>query len=90
MSGTEIPDTQFYGEFEQIEDGIGMIRFFRDSISKSLKSLKLEGKGSFTLITGVSAYNEILWAAKAIEERNDKVKIRVHKIINYFLVKQLL
>jgi NifB/MoaA-like Fe-S oxidoreductase len=25
-----------------------------------------------------------LWAAKAIEETNDKVKIRVHKIINYF------
>ncbi|OPZ92415.1 MAG: hypothetical protein BWY74_01587 [Firmicutes bacterium ADurb.Bin419] len=84
MSGTEIPDTQFYGEFEQIEDGIGMIRFFRDSISKNLKNLKPKGKGSFTLITGVSAYNEILWAAKAIEERNDKVKIKVHKIINYF------
>jgi putative radical SAM enzyme (TIGR03279 family) len=84
LSGSEIPDTQFYGEFEQFEDGIGMIRFFRDSIAKNLKKLRPEGKGSFTLITGVSAYNEILWAAKAIEETNDKVKIRVHKIINYF------
>ncbi len=84
LSGSEIPDTEFYGEFEQIEDGIGMIRFFRDSITKNLKKLKREGKGSFTLITGVSAYNEILWAAKAIEGKNNKIKIKVHKIINYF------
>ncbi|MFL0196954.1 DUF512 domain-containing protein [Clostridium sp. WILCCON 0269] len=84
LSGSEIPNTKFYGEFDQIEDGIGMIRFFRDSITKNLKNLKTKGKGSFTLITGVSAYNEILWAAKAIEERNTEVKINVHKIINYF------
>jgi NifB/MoaA-like Fe-S oxidoreductase len=36
------------------------------------------------MITGVAAYNEIFWAAKAIEGKNDKIKINVHKIINYF------
>ncbi len=84
LSGTKIPDTEFYGNFEQIEDGIGMIRFFRDSITKNLKKLNGKGKGSFSLITGVSAYNEILWAAKAIEKRNNRIKINVHKVINDF------
>lgn len=84
LSGSEIPSTEFYGDFDQIEDGIGMIRFFRDSITKNLKKLNKKSKGSFTLITGVSAYNEILWAAKVIEERNSKIKINVHKIINDF------
>lgn len=84
LSGSEIPDTKFYGDFEQIEDGIGMIRFFRDSITKKLKKLNGNGNGSFSLITGVSAYNEIVWAAKAIEKKNSRIKIHVHKVINDF------
>lgn len=84
LSENEIPSTEFYGGFDQIEDGIGMIRFFRDSIAKNLKELNRKGEGSFSLITGVSAYDEILWAAKVIEERNDRIKIKVHKIINDF------
>ena len=84
LSGTKIPEAEFYGEFDQIEDGVGMIRLFRDSISKDLNKLKIEGKGSFTLITGILAYNEISKAAKAIEDANNKVKVNVHKIINNF------
>lgn len=84
LSGNEIPDAEFYGEFDQIEDGVGMIRLFRDSIAKDIKKLKIEGKGSFTLITGTLAYDEILKAAKVIEDRNNKVKVNVHKVINNF------
>ncbi len=84
LSGTEIPDTEFYGGFEQIEDGIGMIRFFRDSITKNLKKLNGKGTGSFSLVTGVSAYKEIVWAAEAIEKKNNSIKINVHKVINDF------
>lgn len=84
LSGKEIPRAEFYGDFDQIADGIGMIRFFRDSILNSLKNLKTDAEGSFTMITGVAAYKEIFWAARAIEGKNDKVKINVHRIINYF------
>ncbi|WP_312337488.1 DUF512 domain-containing protein [Anaerospora hongkongensis] len=84
MAGGEVPSTDFYGDFEQIEDGIGMIRFFRDSISKNLKKLNKKAKGSFTLITGVSAYDEIEWAANAITEKNDKITINIQRIVNDF------
>lgn len=84
LSGREIPDTEFYGEFDQIADGVGMIRLFRDTITNDIKKLKIESKGSFTLITGASAYNEILWAAKMIEGKNNKIKVKVHKVINHF------
>ena len=84
MAGVEVPSTDFYGDFEQIEDGIGMIRFFRDSISKNLKKLNKKAKGSFTLITGVSAYGEIEWAANAITEKNDKITINIQRIVNDF------
>lgn len=84
MAGVEVPSTDFYGDFEQIEDGIGMIRFFRDSITKNLKKLNKKAKGSFTLITGVSAYDEIEWAANAITEKNDKITINIQRIVNDF------
>ncbi|TCL37375.1 putative radical SAM enzyme (TIGR03279 family) [Anaerospora hongkongensis] len=84
MAGVEVPSTDFYGDFEQIEDGIGMIRFFRDSISKNLKKLNKKAKGSFTLITGVSAYDEIEWAANAITEKNDKITVNIQRIVNDF------
>lgn len=84
MAGVEVPSTDFYGDFEQIEDGIGMIRFFRDSITKNLKKLNKKAKGSFTLITGVSAHDEIEWAANAITEKNDKITINIQRIVNDF------
>lgn len=84
MAGVEVPSTDFYGDFEQIEDGIGMIRFFRDSITKNLKKLNKKAKGSFTLITGVSAYDEIEWAANAITEKNIKITINIQRIVNDF------
>lgn len=84
MAGVEVPSTDFYGDFEQIEDGIGMIRFFRDSITKNLKKLNKKAKGSFTLITGVSAYDEIEWAANAITEKNNKITINIQRIVNDF------
>lgn len=84
MSGVEIPPTEFYGEFEQIEDGIGMIRFFRDNIGKTLKKLRAKANASFSLICGVSAYDEILSAATAIEKKSNLINVKVHRITNDF------
>lgn len=79
-----IPDSDFYGAFEQLEDGIGMIRYFRDSIDENVKDLKRDIKKSFTIITGAAAYNEMADTAKKIESSNNNVKIDVLKVINHF------
>lgn len=80
----EIPEEDFYGEYEQLEDGIGMIRIFRDSIEKNLPELKKTEKGSFTLVTGESGYNEIKAAADKINAANNNINIEVVKILNKF------
>lgn len=36
------------------------------------------------MITGVSAYDEIEWAANAITEKNDKITINIQRIVNDF------
>lgn len=84
LAQMEVPDKSFYGNFDQLEDGIGMIRIFRDNILSTLKKLNKSKEGSFTIITGLSAYNEIVNASKKINEQNSKININVAKIINNF------
>lgn len=80
----DVPDKDFYDKFDQLEDGVGMIRIFRENIKEGLENLLPNKKGSFTLITGTSAYKEIKAAAEEIEKVNSNIKVKVNAIINNF------
>ncbi len=84
LAGIDVPESDFYGDFDQLEDGVGMIRYFRDAVNNTISGLKKDIKGSFTLICGVSAYDEIKLAAEKINNINKNLKINVAKIINDF------
>ncbi|MDD3224012.1 MAG: DUF512 domain-containing protein [Clostridium sp.] len=84
MAKEEIPDTNFYGDFSQLEDGIGMIRAFRNNIENTVKDLDTNKSGSFTMVTGFSAYNEIKKAAKKINEVNKNISIDVVMVLNKY------
>lgn len=79
-----VPSKDFYDKFDQLEDGVGMIRIFRENIKEGLSNLSLNKRGSFTLITGTSAYKEIKAAAEEIEKVNSNIKVQVNAIINNF------
>lgn len=80
----EIPPSDFYGDFNQLEDGVGVIRIFRNNIKNSVDELKKNATGSFTIVTGTSAFNELVKASETIRKSNPKIKIDVRKIINNF------
>lgn len=80
----EVPHKEFYGNFSQLEDGVGIIRMFRDNIHNNLSKINKSRKGYFSMVTGVSAYEEISEAAKKIMDVNPNLHIKVHKIINHF------
>ncbi|MCM8710485.1 DUF512 domain-containing protein [Clostridium sp. SYSU_GA19001] len=84
MAGMEVPATEFYGNFEQLEDGIGMIRIFRNNIEETLESLNPNICGSFTIVTGVSGFKELQNAARKINNYSKNITINVVKIINKF------
>ena len=84
VAGEEIPDAEFYNGFTQIEDGVGVTRCFRDAIESDLDILDLNKKGSYTMITGALAYDEVKSAAQKIVKKNPKIHIDVFKIINNF------
>jgi putative radical SAM enzyme (TIGR03279 family) len=89
LAELDVPSTDFYGEFEQLEDGIGMIRLFRNNLDKTISNLRHNISGSFTFVTGASAFNEIEAAADKIKAANPKICINVIKIINKFLGKTI-
>ncbi|WP_286904392.1 DUF512 domain-containing protein [Clostridium sp. UBA1652] len=84
LAEMDLPSEDFYGEYDQLEDGIGMITLFRKYIKDSLNYLSNKNKGSFTIASGVSAYKELLWASEVINEANPNIILDVYEIKNYF------
>lgn len=84
LAEMDLPSEDFYGEYDQLEDGIGMITLFRKYIKDSLNYLSNKNKGSFTISSGVSAYKELLWASEVIKEANPNIILDVYEIKNYF------
>ncbi|MDR3593242.1 DUF512 domain-containing protein [Clostridium sp.] len=84
VAGKEIPNEEFYDDYHQIEDGIGMVRCFRDAIDNTLDDLDLNMKGSFTIVTGTLAYPELLEASIKIRNKNPNIKLDVYEIINNY------
>jgi putative radical SAM enzyme (TIGR03279 family) len=80
----DIPTEEFYAGYDQLEDGVGVVRLFRDTIAADVEELKKNVNGSFTIVTGASAYEELLEAANKIMNKNNKIIINVEKIINNF------
>lgn len=84
IAGQEIPDEEFYDDYHQIEDGIGMVRCFRDAIDSTLDELDVSVKESFSIVTGELAYNELLAASKRIKDKNPNIQLDVYKVINNY------
>jgi len=83
--GMDFPSYEEYEDFDQLENGIGMCRLFKQQVEELLDEYK--GKKpvaeEITLVTGVAAYNLIEELAKKIMEKLP-LKINVVKIINSF------
>ena len=57
LAEKEIPEKKYYGDFLQIEDGVGAIRLLKDSFKKCLKKMrkKIDKKTKITIATASSA-----------------------------------
>ena len=89
VAGKEIPDAAFYEDYHQIEDGIGMVRCFRDAIDNSLEELDTDMTGSFSIVTGVLAYPELLEASRKIKKVNPNIQLDVYEIVNNYFGKTI-
>ncbi|WP_411170479.1 DUF512 domain-containing protein [Clostridium sp. MB05] len=84
VAGLDVPNEEFYSEYDQLEDGVGMIRYFREVVQRSVEFLDTTSKGSFSMVTGELAYDEIKRSADLIMKNNANIEIDVYKVTNNF------
>lgn len=84
-AGYDIPESETYYGFPQIENGVGMIASMREEFFDALKdaSEKVEER-NITLVCGVAPYEFLSSLADAVKEKYPDINISVQKIINDF------
>mgnify|MGYP002767592748 CR=1 FL=1 len=88
-AGLPLPEDDYYEEYSQIQNGVGMITSLETEFRTELKYLDEYTDGfkpprRVSIVTGVAAYDEIKSVADRLCERVDGLEVTVYKIINHF------
>ena len=86
-----LPDEDYYEEYAQIENGVGMLRSLASEFSSELdffldglENRRLDEPRVISIATGVAAYDHIKKLALLAESKTEGLKVNVYKIINRF------
>lgn len=84
-----LPSAEYYEEYSQLENGVGMLRLFEDELGMAMGDAEeriraLEAERSVSIVTGVASYPMIKKIAGALMSVSDKLDINVFEIKNYF------
>lgn len=80
----DVPDCDFYGDFDQLENGVGLIADTRYQFDLAFADSFKAKEGSFTIVTGVSAtpiMKELIAKAQA---KHPQLQANVVTVINKF------
>ena len=88
-AGLPLPQEDYYEDYSQIENGVGMLTSMRSEFDFELQYLDEllphpPIPRTVTLVTGAAAYDHIASLCRALEERVPDLKIHVHRIVNHF------
>ncbi len=88
-SGKPIPEEDYYEEYKQIENGVGMLRSHKNEFDFELSEMRKYGEYpeedvNVSVATGVAAYDHIKELCENLEREFDNVKITVYKIENRY------
>ncbi len=85
-AGLPLPDEDFYGEFSQLEDGVGMLTSFRSEAMRALEDPDVpEGfKRKLSVVTGFAAYGMISDVCREAEKKIPGLEVNVIRVQNRF------
>lgn len=87
-AGRPLPNEEFYEDYPQIENGVGMWTSFKseylDYFENFDKTLCHNKEKNVSFATGTAAYPLMCDFAKKIEETIPQIKVNVYEIKNYF------
>ena len=80
----EIPSYEYYGDFEQLENGVGLVADMRYQFDLALADAVAAKKGSFTVVTGVAATPFIQQQLDKATSLFSSLKANVVTVVNKF------
>ncbi len=85
----ELPGDDYYEDYQQIENGVGMLRSFSEEFRSALEDASeyaaaLTGKRRVAVVTGYASYGAVSDMARALATLTDKLEIDVYPIKNDF------
>lgn len=85
----EIPKDEYYEDYPQIENGVGMLRSLTEEFELAQEDIleyaaALRGKRRVATVTGYASYGTVKAMAERIMELTDKITIDVYPIKNNF------
>ena len=80
----EIPSYDYYGEFEQLENGVGLVADMRYQFDLALRDAVAAKKGSFTVVTGVAATPYVSQVLDKAKHLFPELKVNVVTVVNKF------
>ncbi len=85
-SGRAIPKSDYYEDYPQIENGVGMLRSFQDEFKAAAADFDAPrlNKREVTVVTGAASYPLISELSKKAEKLLSGLKVNTVKIINHF------
>ncbi len=83
-AGRKIPSDEFYEEYTQLENGVGMLRLMETEFSSALKLGGEPDGAPFSIATGVSAAPYFQMLLDKAKEKYPEIKGRIYPIVNDF------
>jgi len=81
----EIPEYDYYEDFSQYENGVGMLRSIEDEFLQALAVSDYDNHcRKISIATGYSAYNTISSLARTVEKKYSGIECNVYSIRNEF------
>ena len=85
LSGREIPEADYYGDFLQLENGVGLWSLLRSEAFEALKETKAHSRiRKITMATGEAAYPLIRSIAGECQRKNPLLDVSVYAVKNNF------
>ncbi len=80
-----LPDYESYGDFSQIENGVGLVRTFEREVDESLKGLEIcEAEGEVAFVTGQSFKGELAKCVDKVRPYFPNCSFRIVDVYNDF------
>ena len=86
VAGREVPPAEHYGNYDQLENGVGMIRLFLEQMKETTPRLpaSLPAHRKVTVVTGVLGTGALTRAAAWLSEHVQNLQVRTYTVRNDF------